>query len=111
MTTRLPLKDFEFIRDFAAFCRTKGDEGYDYLDPWECACAQFLKASGRAAAPSTAGGFWVDRAIDRYARHPLPNGLDGIGGALLEDPRTFSALATRLDALLVDAPGFVGELG
>ena len=48
MAHRLPLADIKFIADFAAFCRGKGDEEYDYWDIKRCAGALFLIETGRA---------------------------------------------------------------
>jgi hypothetical protein len=103
---RLPLADIRFISDFAAFCRTKGDETYNYSDNWNCACAQFLIASGRAKSPCVGGiGYarWLDEAASDSARD-FPAGM---AEALYnrDTGHTFSALADRLEALIVDAPG------
>lgn len=110
MSQRVPLKDLEFIRDFAAFCRTKGDESYNYTDRCGCACAQFLQASGRADEPDVEPDQWFG---NDGLWHPMPYVVDNMGGGVLaNEPRTFSALADRLEALLVDAPVEVpGRLG
>ena len=96
----IPFKDLEFIRDFAAFCRTKGDERYNFFSVGECAVTQFLHTRG-IGIPSdeNPGSEWV-----RW--HNVA------GGTAMTSPWTFSALADRLEALLVDAPVDVsGRLG
>lgn len=107
MSHRLPVADIQFISDFAAFCRMKGDEGFDYCAPDCCALAQFLRASGRAQNPSVGGyAIWTDEAV-RYGRPQRAPG--GVHEALLSvldlnDFGTFSALADRLEDLIADAP-------
>lgn len=94
--------DRAFISEFAAFCRTKGDEGYDYWDTLNCAVAQFVRASGKGVS---AGGLtWAD---NNNKRHLMPDGFVTNGnrdGVIISLPHTFSALADRLEALLTDAP-------
>lgn len=88
MSHRLPVADIQFIADFAAFARSKGDEAYDYLDPdVGCALAQF-------------GHPGVD-FIDGANTDGIPEAVDG---AAVSYPWTFSALASRLEALIADAP-------
>ncbi len=107
MSARLPLADYQFISDFAAFCRTKGDEGYNYVDCEHCALGQFLRESGRCANPSVSGyGKWHDlNAEDLWTLHQAPVLIDGDEdrNVLSYGDRTFSALA--------DAPALVGEPG
>jgi hypothetical protein len=83
MAHRLPIADIKFIADFAAFCRTKGDEGYDPTLPNACALAQF---GYPCAIPSS-----VPAGVFRAATR--------LGSAY-----TFSALADRLERLITDAP-------
>jgi hypothetical protein len=83
MSHRLPLADIQFISDFAAFARAKGDEGYNPAIANACALAQF---GYLAAGPDT-----VPRAAFRAATN---FGLE----------YTFSALADRLEALIAGAP-------
>lgn len=107
MAHKLPLADIQFIADFAAFCRSKGDEGYDYVDPTNCAASQFLRETGRAADPSCSPAGWGERnkGGERNPRTPFPAGVDVMGGGVLGvRPQTFSALADRLEALIADAP-------
>lgn len=112
MSHRLPVADIQFISDFAAFCRTKGDEGYDYSNAHNCALSQFLRASGRAIEPSCSTRGWHDEACPGVGRHPIPDGIDnsgiwGDGRTVLRakaGPSTFSALADRLEALIADVP-------
>lgn len=107
MSTHYPVKDIEFIADFAAFCRSKGDEVFDYCEPDCCALAQFLSTSGRAQKPSVGGyAIWTDDAERGGKSQRAP---DGVHEALLsvldhKDCGTFSALADRLEALIADAP-------
>lgn len=109
MSHRLPLKDIKFIADFAAFCRTKGDEAYDYVEPQECACCQFLRETGRAAEPSVIPNKWRDFAVDGFEfKNQMPEGMEAAlvaeGCFGQSDAWTFSALAHRLEALLADVP-------
>lgn len=86
MAQHMPPKDIEFIASFAAFCRTKGDEDYNPCDANVCALAQF----GHPGVP-----------YSECERFGIPR--DAMNAALSE-PWVFSALADRLEALLVDAP-------
>jgi hypothetical protein len=99
MAHRLPTKDIEFIRDFAAFCRTKGERSYPYLNIKRCAAAQFLKETGRARFPHVGGDEWSSARYLWLLDRPFP---EGVGRAVCMMPRTFSALATRLEALLIE---------
>jgi hypothetical protein len=113
MSQRLPLADIQFISDFAVFARSKGDEKYTFTDNRSCACAQFLLASGRADEPLVWMECWFD---DAGARRELPElvqtAIYGVSGTwddyvndkVKDGPRTFSALADRLEALIADAP-------
>jgi hypothetical protein len=85
MAQRQPLADIQFIADFAAFCRTKGDERYSYVNSELCALGQFGHP-----------GLDCDEIIDRFGA--------GVESALVSDPENFSALADRLEALIADAP-------
>jgi len=100
MAHRLPLADIQFIADFAAYARGRGDVVYDYLDTANCAACQFLRDTGIARAPLVADNRWREaRGPFNYVEMPdidLP--------ALVKHPRTFSALAVRLEALIADAP-------
>lgn len=93
MSHRLPLADIQFIADFAAFCRTKGDEAYDYSYASRCALAQFgypdVQYGALGCVPEEA--FWAAIGED------IPLG----------EPHTFSALADRLEAILADTPVMV----
>lgn len=93
MSNHLPLKDYAFITEFAAFCRGKGGKQYDCTDASKCALAQFgypdVQMHELGAVPPDAFRSAVF--------------LDGSGYSL------FSALADRLDALLVH--GSVVEKG
>lgn len=93
MAHRLPLSDIQFISDFAAFARSKGDEAYDGLMPSQCALAQFGYPGVVADAHK--------RATDR-AERKIP--YSAYAAAALHGGYTFSALADRLEVLLVDAP-------
>lgn len=106
MSHRLPLQDIQFIAEFAAFCRTKGDERYSFGDNFNCALSQFVKATGRAKEPCCSAIGWWDMTLGPESRQTLPAGLDnGRGeGALPVWPFTFSALADRLELLIADAP-------
>ena len=87
-----PPSDTLFISEFAAFCRTKGDGGYDFwaIDDSASGCAltQFSHSRGLSAEDDPDWG-------PRHVR---------LSYALMAKPWTFSALADRLDALLVDSP-------
>lgn len=87
MSHRLPLADIQFITEFAKFCRSKGDEEYDYEDATVCALAQF-------GHPNVQEHDW--RGV------PEPAFYAAVG---IEDVEcNFSALADRLEALIADAP-------
>lgn len=107
MSHRLPVADIQFISDFAAYARKRGAKvRYDFRDQRNCACAQFLRASGRAKTPWVGGFSWRD---DHGCGHAFPSGLDDaiIGYGLMVPDKarwTFSALADRLEALIADAP-------
>ncbi len=103
MAHHLPLADYKFIADFAAFCRGKpADEAYDYMSCYDCACAQFLKATDRAKAPIVGGDFYIDadghHSFPAEVARAIHNGREG---------NTFAALATRLEALIADSPAVV----
>jgi len=102
MSAHLPLADITFIAEFAAFARAKGGGAYRYSDFTNCACAQFLKASGRCAKPLVYAHHWEDEA---GGEHWFPGGFASpIGIAISDGDHTFSALADRLEALITDAP-------
>lgn len=98
---KLPLADVIFIQDFAAFCRTKGDEAYNYCRPHSCALAQFVDASGLADASGLPLCRRMEEGFD-----PLEDGIlePALNTGGRDKDYTFSALADRLEALLVDAP-------
>lgn len=89
MSHRLPLADFQFIADFAAFARSKGDEPYTFIMASQCALAQF-------GIPGVASFDLKGVPMEAY---------DAAG----VHPYTFSALADRLEALLIDAPAVHAE--
>lgn len=86
MSIRLPVADIKFIADFAAFCRTKGDEEYGRCDADSCALAQF----GHPGVQHNELRGVPEVAFSAALAGPFPS--------------TFSALADRLEALIVDAP-------
>jgi acyl dehydratase len=89
MSHRLPIADIAFIADFAAFCRTKGDEAYDFCDSDACALAQFgFPGVGRIAC----------------RRLGIPEAAFDAANPIVSSVGTFSALADRLEALIADAP-------
>lgn len=97
MAHRLPLADIQFIADFAAFCRTKGDEEYNPGRVAECALAQF-------GHPRVASAWDLREAGIPVAAYTQAVGYDHDGGPGHCGPYTFSALADRLEALIADAP-------
>jgi hypothetical protein len=99
MAHRLPLKDIAFLTEFAAFCRGKGEEGYCFTSTRNCAGAQFIRSKHSNFAGFGTKG-WEDTDGNWHVTADLK-------GALSASPRTFSALADRLEALLVDAPATV----
>ena len=87
MSARLPLKDHIFISEFAAFCRSKGDEEYDSLHPRHCALGQFGHPGICTKTDCSEQGVpWSAY----YA------------AALDDGPYNFASLATRLESLLSD---------
>jgi hypothetical protein len=79
------------VREFEAFCRSKGDERYDYSLKHHCACAQFLRHGLGITSALVLPGYWRDE--HGGAKHDLPKGVEE---AVFAPPRTFSALADRL---------------
>jgi hypothetical protein len=98
---RQPLEDIVFISNFAAFCRTKGDEAYRYIEPMECGLAQFLQTTGRWDSPALPCGLSKslrDQPVDWW-NAPL---FSDLNSALMVG--RFDLLADRLEALIVDSP-------
>lgn len=89
MSHKLPLKDYAFISDFAAFARARGDEKYGFHDPSNCAVAQFGYPDIYSTGHDT----------DGVQRVPV-----SVMDAACGHPWTWPALADRLEALLLDAP-------
>jgi hypothetical protein len=85
---RQPLADIQFIADFAAFCRSKGDETYNSIDSDVCALAQF----GYPRVSDDNNGRLNDPRVPERAYEAVFH------------QGTFSALADRLEALIADAP-------
>lgn len=89
------------VADVLAWARTKPAKGrYDYCSNRQCAVAQFLRDTGRAAAPYVAGNYWVDggnSVWDGGAREFDPricgaaNNLRETFGAFLENLEQVSA--------------------
>jgi hypothetical protein len=103
MSARHSLKDLAFIAEFAAFCRGKGEEGYSYFDGNNCALCQYLRHAGLASSPTVGGDTWADVG-ELWGAHHIQ---EDVADELTKEPYTFSALADRLEALLVDAPEIV----
>lgn len=98
-----PLEEIVFLTEFRDFCRSKGEERYDYCSNGGCAIAQFIGATGRAQKPYVSWfGLWTDAAVndDLSDDGGFNKSPDGVHGAVRAKPRTFSALADRLDALI-----------
>lgn len=93
MSHRLPLADIQFIADFAAFARSKGDEEYSYLYAKTCALTQFFDGTGEPQELPCGMERWGTTVVAVGDLHDA-----------LALSHTFSALADRLEALLVDAP-------
>jgi hypothetical protein len=89
------------IVDVLEWSRTKpAGEGYDYGEPGECAIAQFLRETGRAANPNVGEFAWRDGGKGTL----LPPHLDALVFADRDvSQRTFGALAQRIEALMVPA--------
>lgn len=94
MSARLPLADIQFISEFAAFCRGKV-AGYNFEDLDNCAIAQFGKSGGVIPESICVVKPWGSYHLD--CNTP-------IAGAIAREPKTFSALADRLESLIADAP-------
>lgn len=71
------------------------DAEYDYRAVCGCAFATFLKDTGICADPIVGGFQWVDRKHFDDGAHPL---RDELRLALRTHPRTYGALAARLQA-------------
>lgn len=56
------MKNMLSIEAFADWCEKQpADKAYDYLDPYNCACAQYAANLGlayRVICPSETGSFW-----------------------------------------------------
>lgn len=106
MAHRLPLADIAFIADFAAFARSKGDEEYDYCDPPACALGQYVRHAGIGDGLAE-----LPCGVHRFCGSDFADWDPGDGTdlkrVLLNTPRTFSALADRLEALIATAPEIV----
>jgi hypothetical protein len=100
MSHRLPLADIQFIADFAAYARQRDGDGFRYSSAGNCACAQFLRDTGRAARPNVSPEEWHEVGFPENS-NPLPKGMST---ALLLCDETFADLAPRLEALIADAP-------
>ena len=85
------------IADFAAFCRSKGDEAYDYVEPRSCALALFLQIDHPFA--DVGGHSYCLEGEDEEDGIPIPF---GVHNGLTAHPRTFAALADRLEALIAE---------
>jgi hypothetical protein len=96
MSHNQPLNDIQFITDFAAFCRGKGDEEYDFDSVTQCAGAQFMRSKRSDFAEFGADGW--ESTSGKW--HSVPD----VCGQLIAAPQTFSALALRLEALLANSP-------
>jgi hypothetical protein len=109
MAHRHPLKDIAFLTEFAAFCRGKGEEGYCYTDPGNCALAQFARERFPDATSLPCGVRKASVFGDRPDEHWNPTYGSDLHDALCAHGAAarFSALADRLEALLVDAPATV----
>jgi hypothetical protein len=96
MAHRLPLADYQFIADFAAFARSKGDGAYEAGDSEICALAQF-------GHPNVI--VWSGEEVDEDGEPSLVP-FSAYEAVVRDDSGgyTFSALADRLEALLADAP-------
>jgi len=78
------------------FCRSKpADEEYDFLDNCGGALFQFLSNAGYPVAGVSGYGVWVDAEGNRHQP-----GIDPEGDLLSDEPTTFGALASRLEAAL-----------
>lgn len=88
------------IADFAAFCRSKGDEAYNFYDTKRCALAQY----GRSVLGDNFLCAGVNEVCERGAGRIYT--LDDLTRATLlgrnVESRTFAALADRLEALIAE---------
>lgn len=83
------------IADVLAWARTKpANERYDYCSNGQCALAQFLRATGRAADPQVVSWAWQD-GWSEY--QPLPNGA---AWAANHGPDTFGNFVKNLETLV-----------
>ena len=105
MAHRLPLADIQFISDFAVYARSRGDVSYSYCDAATCALAQFLRDTGRIDLAEQPCGVTKPYGLNWFPARgtPLVKALN-CGNAY-----TFSALASRLERLIVDAPVLVSQ--
>lgn len=80
------------IEEFIEFCRSKGDEAYDYLDTDRCAVAQFLIASKRSLTPNCSrDGYFSESSVKMIS---LPLGMDDLA---VDYPRTFAGIVARYE--------------
>lgn len=94
------------IADFAAFCRSKGDEAYDYLSNCGCALATyFVEVKGMSAGYNSGqfaigGDHWTQKGVDgSHVNHVLPPEI-----ANVLHVGNYQRLADRLEALLPVLP-------
>lgn len=80
------------IEEFIEFCRSRGDETYEYLSNEHCAVAQFLKATARAKEPNVAGESYTSDSGEEISLDPLMDAL------AVKHPRTFAGIASRYEA-------------
>jgi hypothetical protein len=91
------------LRDVLEWALTKpADEAYDYGDPGGCAIARFLRETGRVSLPVVGEFYWRNLG-DELGRR-LPAHLDDLVFADRDvSQRTFGALTSRIEALVVPA--------
>lgn len=91
------------IADFAAFCRSKGEDTYRYTDNCGCALAQFVSARDERSVVVVPGFFEYADTGERvfYDNDDLEDAVSALDEAdrHLRGRKSFSALADRLDAL------------
>lgn len=107
MAHHLPLADIKFIADFAAYARTREpSERYLYESNSNCACAQFLRDTGRAVDPSVGGWSWSDEGGEEISfSEGLTEAIQETGSWRPDAVRhTWGELADRLEALIAASP-------
>lgn len=89
----------DMAHQFLDFCKAKpAGEEYDYYDTRNCALCQLARDVYGIRNPRAGGSYWLDEKDPSGAEHHLPDKAELV---VARYPRTFGALASRLEAALI----------